>query len=284
MTRLGSAPARRFVAGAGLLLIATVGAACSATAPGGFSQSLTRSHAAQASMPCSEAARVAQGALYRVGYVPDSTTPPQPGTPGTVIGKRAAGYDYGSNAATHAYTTTVTVTCSNAGADFDAVTDEPLPGSLSFKTDFAKAIETVATRRVQRPALADRPATGMVITVEPLRGGEARDQVGADLPGITTVRVTLENRTDRTYAFAADGVHLVTQEGEKVASLSAAEIAKRAGAAASGAAGKEISNGPLAPRATLSGFLFFPASAYQRATVVLTDQATDEEEGFRVDF
>jgi hypothetical protein len=283
MSRARRAPARRFLL-AGLLSAVIGVAGCSATAPGGFSQSLTRSRVTQAGMPCSEAARVAQGALYRVGYVPEATTAPQPGAPGVVVGKRAAGYDIGSNQASHQYTTTVTVTCSNAGADFDAVTDEPLPGSLSFKTDFAKAVETVAARRIQRPALAERPATGMVITIEPLRGGEARSELGVDLPGVTTVRMRIENRTDRTYAFAAERVQLVTQEGERVAPLSPAATAAQAGGAASVAAGKRIPDGVLAPKASLSGFLYFPASAYRRATVLLIDQATEEEEGFRVEF
>ena len=276
--------ARRCRSAAWLLLAGLVGAGCSATAPGGFSQSLTRSRVTNAGMPCTEAARVAQGALYRIGYVPEATTAPQPGTPGVVVGKRAAGYDIASNQASHYYTTTVTVTCSNAGADFDAITDEPLPGALSFKTDFAKAVEIVASRRVQRPALAERPATGMVISIEPLRGGEARGALGVDLPGVTAVRMKIENRTDRTYRFAAERVQLVTQEGGRVEPLDTAQTTKQVGAAAGAASAKRISDGVLAPKASLSGFLYFPSSAYQRATVVLIDQETEEEEGFRVEF
>ncbi|MEO8604719.1 MAG: hypothetical protein ABI629_19275 [bacterium] len=281
MTR---APRRRRVAAVRLLLAASLACGCSATAPGGFSQSLTRSRVSQAGMPCTEAARVAQGALLRVGYVPEATTVPQPGTPGVVVSKRAAGYDIASNQASHYYTTTVTLTCSNSGADFDAITDEPLPGSLSFKTDFAKAIETVAGRRIQRPALAERPATGMVIAIEPLRGGEARSGLGVELPGVTTVRMKLENRTERTYIFSGDGVQMVTQQGDRVGPLDAAQTAKQVGAAAGTAASQRIADGVLAPKAVLSGFLYFPSSAYQRATVMLIDQETEEEEGFRVEF
>src|SRR6185369_10115638 len=135
-------------------------------------------------------------------------------------------------AATREYTATVTITCSNAGAALDAVTDEPLPGSLTFKTDFASTVDAVAARRIQRPHLASRPELGMVISVEPLRSSDARSALGVDLPadGVTPVRLTIDNRTDRTYAFAGKRVRLESQEGARAKPLTDAEIAKHAGA------------------------------------------------------
>ncbi|MDX2170858.1 MAG: hypothetical protein SF182_27570 [Deltaproteobacteria bacterium] len=250
------------------LLLAALLAGCAAAGR-------TRSNVSQSAMPCTEAARVAQGALLRIGYVPQSTVVPQPGAPGTVIGTKPSGVDYATYQPTGYYTTTVTITCSNAGADFAAETDEPIPGSLSFKSDFAAAVETVATRRVNRPAIKERPATGMVITIEPLRRSE-----GGTVTGTTTVRVKLENKTDRTYAFAGERVEMVTQEGGRTAPLDDAALAKLS----SSAAADRIADGTLAPGASLSGMLYFPASAYQRATVVLIDTDTEEEEGFRVEF
>ena len=258
------------------MLVLLLAAGC-----GAASQSMTRSSVSQANMACTEAARVARGALLRIGYTPQSTTAPQPGAPGVVVATAASGYDRAEQAPARLYTATVTITCSNAGADFDAVTDQPLPGSIGFKGDFARAIEAVAARRVTRPALKERPATGMVITIEPLRSGEAQREVGAALPGVTTVRMRIENRTERTYGFAGERVQMVSQEGARVDPLDAAATAEQIGAAA---AAKRIADGLLAPKASLSGFLYFPASAYRRATVVLIDTATEEEEGFRVEF
>jgi hypothetical protein len=256
-------------------------AGCSTTA------GLTTSRATINGMPCSEADRVARGALLRLGYDGQVVTASQPGAPGTVVAYKAGGYDYGSNAATRQYTATVTVTCSNAGATLDATTDEPLPGSLTFKSDFANNVDAVAARRIQRPQLASRPATGMVITIEPLRGADARGALGVDLAaaGITPVRLTIDNRTDRTYTFAPTCVRLESQEGERTAPLSNAELGKRADAAGQRAAAKHaIADAVIAPHAVLDGFLYVPASAYRRATVVLIDQATGEEEGFSVEF
>jgi hypothetical protein len=251
------------------------------------SAGLTSSRATIKGMPCSEAARVARGALLRLGYDGDVVTAANPGTPGKVVGYKAGGYDYVTNAATKTYTATVTLTCSNAGATLDAVTDEPLPGSLTFKGDFANMADAVAARRIQRPQLASRPPTGMVITIEPLRGSEARSALGVDLPadGITPVRLTIDNRTDRTYAFAARRVRLESQEGERTAPLTAAEVGKRAGDAGQQAASEHaIADAVIAPHAVIKGFLYAPASAYRRATVVLIDQETEEEEGFSVEF
>lgn len=252
---------------------------------GGFFDSLTRSHISQPGMPCSEAARVARAALLRVGFDCDVVTPPQPGAPGTVVGKKAGGYDVVVNQASRQYTATVTITCSNQGAEFDATTDEGVPSSLTFKADFAKAVAAVTARRVERPRLAERPERGLVIEVEPLRGGAASGEFGTDLAvaGITPVRIKIDNRTDRTYAFAAERVRLVTQEGQRVEPLAPAP-AKVPAAAQQALQQKRIADGDVAPKTVLSGFLYFPLSTYRRATLVLIDQATEEDEGFSVEF
>jgi hypothetical protein len=248
---------------------------------------LSDSRATLPGMPCTEAVRVARGALLRLGYDGDVVIPARPGAPGRVVGRKAGGYDYATNAATRQYTATVEVTCSNAGATLAASTDEPLPGSLTFTGDFARAADAVAARRLQRPHVASRPEAGVVIGVEPLRGSAARNALGSDLPaaGVTPVRLTIDNRTERAYAFAAARVRLESQEGERIAPLGDAEAARRAGTAARQTLAEHaIADAVIAPAGSVTGFLYFPASAYRRATVVLIDEATQEEEGFSVEF
>jgi hypothetical protein len=247
---------------------------------------LSRSHASQAGMPCSEAEGVASAALVRLGYTADVTTAPRAGAPGTVVGHRVADWNPYSSETGPTYTVTVTITCSNQGAQFDAVTDEPVPESLSFKSDFAGLVEKVSARRpTTRPAV-DHAETGLVIGVEPLRGGDAAAEFGSGLSaaGITPVRLKLDNRTDRTYRFAAARVQLVTQEGERVEPLADGSLAQVPADLRATMRQKQIGDGQLTPHAVLSGFLYFPASAYRRATLVLIDEATDEEEGFSVEF
>lgn len=246
---------------------------------------LTRSSARQHNMPCSEAARVARGALLRLGYDGRVVTAPQPGTPGTISGTKAGGYSAMRQETTSLYTATVTVTCSNEGAQFDAATDEPFPASLTFRDDFAKAVHEVAARRLQRPPRADgRPETGVIIALEALRGTDVPRVFGASLQGITPVRLKIENRTERTYVFAAERVRLQMQEGDRATALSPARAAARAGAAAPALTRAHLADTVIAPGATIEGYLYFPAAAYRRATVALLDQATDEVEGFSVEF
>lgn len=251
------------------------------------SRSLTTSHASQAGMPCSEADRVAKGALFRLGYEPQVVTAARPGAPGSIVGKKNTGWSTASPEPGTEYTATVTVTCSNQGAEFAAQTDEPIPASLTFKGDFAAAIGKVATRgRTTRPRIAERPEVGLVISVEPLRGGESSSEFGADLnaSGITPVRVKIENRSDRTYDFTAEGVQLVTQEGERVEPLDVGAGGKLSASLQAKVRDKRIADGRIAPQGALAGYLYFPASAYRRATLVLIDQATEEPEGFSVEF
>jgi hypothetical protein len=264
-----------------LLALSTL-CACATSIGRGF----TTSSASESGMPCSEAQRVAKGALLRLGYHPEGVVAPQPGVPGTVVGHKNSGWSTASPVPGEEYTATVTITCSNQGARFEAQTDEPLPGSLTFKSEFATMIRKVAERRITRPRLKERPQIGLLISVEPLRGGDASAEFGADLTasGITPVRVKIDNRTDRTYAFAADGVQLVTQEGERVEPLGDDQVAALAASARDGLRKKRIADSQVAPKAVLSGFLYFPVSTYRRATLVLIDQETEEEEGFRVEF
>lgn len=263
-----------------LVLAALCGCATS------IGRSLTFTSASQSGMPCTEAQRVAKGALLRLGYSPDAAVAAQPGVPGTVIGHKNSGWATATPEPGVEYTATVTITCSNQGARFEAQTDEPFPGSMSFKSDFERMIQAVAARRITRPRLAEQPATGLVISVEPLRGGDSSAEFGTDLTasGITPVRLKIDNRTDRTYAFAADSVQLVTQEGERVEPLPDDKAGQLSAGLQAALRRKRIADGRLAPQAVLSGFLYFPASAYRRATLVLIDQETEEEEGFSVEF
>jgi hypothetical protein len=264
-----------------IVLLGAAPLACTATHYG-----LSYSDVAQPGMSCSEAARVASATLLRLGFSPELVDAPQPGAPGKVVGHKNSGWSAGTPEPGTEYTATVTVKCSNQGAEFEAETDEPIPASLTFKTDFRSTIEKVASRRVTRPRLNDEPEAGLLIAVEPLRGGDVSGEFGSALnaAGITPVRVKIDNHTDRTYAFAAARVQLVTQEGERMDPLAAERTAQLSASLQSTLRQKQIPDGEILPKGTATGYLYFPASAYRRATLVLIDQATDEEEGFSVEF
>ncbi len=238
-------------------------------------------------MPCTEAVRVARGTLVRMGYTIGETELPKPGRPGNISGRKAGAWSPGAGEAGEPYDVQVRITCSDRGAEFDAVTREPLTSRLSFRHDFPAALEQVASRRVVQPRVDDAPRPGLQISLRPLRGSEASGEFGVDLAalGITPVRVEIANRTGRAYAFRPDGVRLVTQEGQRTKALPLpgpaagldAEHRRRLRDAL-------IAEGEVAPGATLKGYLYFPAVAYRRATLIFTDRESGEEEGFRVEF
>ena len=185
------------------------------------------------------------------------------------------------------YTVMVRITCSNQGVAFEAITDESFGVRLGFRDSFATQIAAMAQRRVQRPRIDDTPRPGLLIAVEPQRNREAKAEFGADLPalGITPVRVKIDNRTTRTYGFQSEKVQLVTQDGRRVAALPLEQVIGKVDAQARAAVReKSIADGDLSPGASRSGFLYFPASAYRRAKVVVMDRDNDEAEGFSVEF
>ena len=279
-------------------------------------------YVAEPTLTCAQATDAARGALVRLGYSVVRIDPAQPGQPGTVVGNRESdanpatllrygykavrGHDDGPGASGDVivesesasadtgtlYTTTVTVTCTDAGAEFTAVTDEIGFTQLDFPNRFTAALRYRLDTKTVAPRLHDKEQEGLVVTVEPQRGRDATSAFGVDLPalGITPVRIRLDNRTPRQYAFRAADVALVTVEGTRQAPLSPTEVIARLGTRPSTAAASErvrtqaLHDGDLAPGATLTGYLFLPAAAYQRVRITVLDVETQEEEGVSAEF
>jgi hypothetical protein len=179
----------------------------------------------------------------------------------------------------------VTVTCSDSGTELEAGTDEPWLAGAKFRREFPKAVEELAERKPAR-APTDAPASGLVVAVEPLRSSEAVSEFGADLPaaGISPVRLRIDNRSERTYVFNASTVRMVSEAGASAEPLATARVASSLPPGDRQLAAKLIADGEIRPGESKSGFLFFPASAYKRASVGLTDRETDETEGLSIEF
>jgi hypothetical protein len=222
-----------------------------------------------------------------MGYVIESVEAAKPDAPGTVIGRRNTGWAPATPEGGEVYTAIVHVRCSDRGAEFEAITDESVSGRVAFRNSFPKTITLVAERRAAPRRPVDPDTSGLLIDAHPQRSHEATAEFGADLPasGITPLYLKIRNRSQRTYEFSPAQVELVTQEGTRTAPLPVAELAQRVGEETGNALrSKLISAGELAAGGEKSGFLYFPSSAYRRATVVLIDQDSGEPEGFRVEF
>ncbi len=282
---------RRAVTGALLLLCA----GCSIPGSSGTRGAplLVRpAHVEQPMLTCAQATRAAREAVMFMGYSITAVQPAKAGVPGRVIGTRNAGWTLRNPEEGMLYTVTVTVSCSDAGATFDAVTDEGVNTQLTFAQKFAAAVkEKTSGRKERRPGIPEPPPQGIVITVEPERGGTAQAGFGVNLPGgVMPVRIEITNHSRRRYRFTRDGVDLVTEQGERARPLSLdAASAHLTGSGDTSAITtllqeKAITDAEIPPGASLSGYLYFNAAAYRRARLILTDLDSDESEGFSVEF
>jgi hypothetical protein len=237
-------------------------------------------------MSCAEANRVAAESLKRLGYMIADFAPASVNEPGRITGRRTDTSGSTDDA-------TAVVTCSGEGADIDVVTTRGCAGQIGFPSDFQEAVTKVTERKVERPSLKPKGArTGVQIEVEPKRSGDGDLGVKLDGAGLMAVKVTINNRTARAYTVDTDTIVLVAETGERVKGLAPAAAAQQVAKvtpeareqAATRLREQGLQSGAIAPNATLTGYLYVPRKAYHRARVMLTDQETEESEGFAVDF
>jgi len=106
--------------------------------------------------------------------------------------------------------------------------------------------------------------------------------------GMTAVWINVNNRSDRRYSFDASRVTLVTTQGKREKAMPPAVAAATVGQGDGGLAEKlrekAIAEGEIGPGDARSGYLYFRASTYRNARVVVTDIESDEPEGFSIGF
>jgi hypothetical protein len=241
----------------------------------------------EAGLPCTQATTVARQVLLKLGYTIDKVEPAKSGQPGRVVGLRNTGWTPRIAEDGDVYRTQITVRCSDTGSTFEGATSEGFTRRLGLRRDFPDTVTAVIQQPARRAHVHKEPEEGLIISVEPQRGRTASAVFGTDLPasGITPVQVKIDNRTARTYGVSRERVKLVTQDGRNAPPLTTGELADKLGASVSGQLeSKLIAEGDLGPGANRIGFMYFPAAAYRRATIILLDRETDEPEGFNVEF
>lgn len=240
----------------------------------------------EAGMTCVQATGVARRALLKLGYTIESVEAAKSGVPGKVVGLRNTGWTPRIAEDGDQYRTVIAVRCSDAGSTFDGATSEPFTRRMGLRRDYPPAIAAVIQQPVRAPRVRAEPDEGLIISVEAQRSRDASAVFGLDLPasGITPVQVKIDNRTDRTYAFSRERVKLVTQDGRNAPALTADDLSAKVGSSGAVLEGKLIADGDLQPGANRTGFMYFPAAAYRRATIILLDRENDEPEGFNVEF
>lgn len=204
---------------------------------------------------------------------------------------------------------TVDVTCNGKTVDIDASEDGKLLGQLEFKRGFYLSFTGIAqaaavTEAEQRAAAAhpaaERKEAGLHVLIKPVPGQAAKLDFDVDLAaaGVLPVRVTITNSTSRTYRLDPADIVLMQKDGTRVHPLSLDDATQRvvtaprpadAPAPDSGAlkqqlGARALSGDVIAAKQNLTGYLFFPLGSYVKGRVSLEDQATEESEGFVVEF
>lgn len=251
----------------------------------------------EANVTCAQALRATTDALRTLGYTVEEVARAREGLAGQVHAVRRTGWTARSPEEGVDYRARAEIACDDAGATVTVLTQESgfararFPGQFrdAYRGALAKARPSGATRAAGTGRVDQRrePERGLVFAVQPLRPDASLPVDGVDLraAGLIAVRVDIRNGTDRAYGFDPQDLHLVTVQGRRGEPLSADALRQRAGAEAAAAlAAATIAGGELAPGAQRSGYLFFEAATYGRATVRLIDLESDEAEGFSIRF
>lgn len=255
---------------------------------------------------CDDANRLAYRTVDAMGYEVSAFQPAAPGQRGTIRASRPT-----PGAAGEEQRITVVIACAPSGVSLTASRDGVLIEQMDVKRGFHHAFLNVQSmdaaqqqldaqmRAGTAPASQQRRDLRVVIT--PLRGPASRLDFPFDLAaaGILPVRVDITNLTTHTYRIAPDAVRLQRADRARVAPLAIADAAGQVaaarvdgaplttlGAAAVGdlLAAHAFRAAEIAPGAQQQGYLYFPLADYRSARAVLTDTASDEDEGVRVEF
>jgi hypothetical protein len=256
-------------------------------------------------LTCEQANDYVFHTLQSMGFAMTAFEPARVGHPGQVRGTRTEQH------ATQAVT--VTITCEAASTDIDASEDGKLLGQLEFKrgfylafTGFAAqhALTTSNTRAEAERPLEQKKEKGLQVLLEPVRGLGSKLDFDLDLSaaGVLPVQVTIKNVTARTYTLDPNDVVLAQKDGTRVHPIAVADAARRIAdtlhqqASGTDAApldstaitqrlqAHQLTTHSIAASQTIKGYLFYPLAPYIKGRITLEDQASEEEEGFVVEF
>jgi len=224
-----------------------------------------------------------------LGYTLISVAPASPGRTGILKATRegAGGQEPVS----------VQVTCAADGVHVDANADSPLDvasenalplgtmhqtsqlaaaGAPPPRVYFRRAFYALFTgmAEVAQRGEFPKPQGQMQVMMKPVAGLATTLEFGTEVTEVLPVRVEVVNTTTRTYTLEADKIVLLTPDGKRMQSLSANDNFPVA----------PLTSQKLSPGASLKGYLYYPLGSYTGARGVLTEEESQEREGFDVQF
>ena len=179
--------------------------------------------------------------------------------------------------ATDKTTSSVTVTCQG-----DGVTVEPAGSTMwirdGLRFTFYQLVET-----------GDRvwpPPTAPVVAMDIYRGPESKIEFPTELEplGLVGVRVKVLNAGDRTLRIDPRRLLATTTSGANARPIAGADAQKKLGGADPEIQKKLLNAATLKKGESIVGFVFFPAAAYEGASIALIDDKTGEADDYDVHF
>jgi hypothetical protein len=253
---------------------------------------------------CKQANRYAYFTLRSMGFSLHALEPATVDHPGAMRGFRKT--ETGTESAT------VTITCHKDGhADISASQDSVFLGQVEFKRGFYMSFTGVVSQEEGQAAAEQSEAArpfeekqrkGLQVWLRPVPGlGSKLDfNVDLDAGGVLPVLVTVNNVTPRTYRMDPNDIVLIATDGTRVPPLALADAAQRVATAAATQAKHDDAPAPstvtreleshlftaqsVPSKQRLSGYLYYPVAAYAKGRVVLEDVASEESEGFVIEF
>jgi hypothetical protein len=258
--------------------------------------------ARRANISCDDANRYAFASMRSLGYSVGRFRPAKVGTPGVIKAEKTTdrgGTDH----------VTVDIKCDANGIEAFGSKDESLlKQDMTFSRGFFLAFTGLADHGPEMTEWHDKQSGGTTsggakFEMRPQVGLESKLDFGEDLAGggILAVKVKAQNGSDRTYRLDPTTIELRNANDDSVAQIPLAAAASALAKSSSADAG---SGGPppdparmetllreraltartLRPGDQAEGFIYFPTGTYVRARATLVDTATDENEGFLVEF
>ncbi len=277
-----------------LLAVAVVVAACTSAQQ----QYIVR----RPNLSCDDANRYAFASMRSLGYSVGRFQLAQVGAPGVIKATKPGergGEDH----------VTVDVRCEANGVEAFGSKDESLlKQDVTFSRGFFLAFTGLADHGPEMVAWSEQQSGGTTgggvkFKIQPQVGLETKLDFGENLAAanILAVKVMVQNGSNITYKLDPAAIELRNAADDSVKQIALREAAATLARVSVAEAGegapppdpgrmetllrsRQLTARTLRPGDQAEGFIYFPTGTYTRARATLVDTATDESEGFLVEF
>ncbi len=264
--------------------------------------SVQQQYVARRNVSCEEANRYAFSSVRSLGYTVGEFRPATTSGSGTIKANR-------TNDRGNPESVTVAIHCEPSGVEAWGTKDEsPLKQDQTFSRGFFLAFTGLIDNRAANAAEREQTtggttSGGVKFEMRPQLGLESKLDFGEDLAGagIVAVKVTIQNGSNITYRFDPAKIELRNANDDSVTQVPLSQAASALAKVTSADAGagapppdparaeallreRALAPRTLKPGDRVEGFVYFPTGTYTRGRATLVDTATDENEGFLVEF